>query len=51
MVPAWMIEELERARREREDEERRQLRIELPVPTESATPPAGERREPIVIEL
>jgi len=52
MVPTWMIEDIERRRREREDRERPQLRIELPVRTENEPPP--RRPAPsgrIVIEL
>jgi hypothetical protein len=39
MVPAWMIEDLERRRREREDRERPQVRIEAPVRRENERPP------------
>jgi hypothetical protein len=53
MIPTWMIERLERARREREAEERRpQLQIELPVSAEiPPAPPRQPRRTVIVIEL
>lgn len=53
MPPPWMIDELEKSRREREDAERPQLWIEQPLPA----PARDERsqrdapREPIVIEL
>lgn len=51
--PNWMIEELERLRREREDLQRPQLRIEPPepLPTRREREPAGRPREPIVIDL
>ncbi len=51
--PTWMIEELERRRQEREEQDRPRLYIDVP----SAPPPTPERseqgrpREPIVIEL
>jgi len=53
--PSWMIEELERRRREREEQGRPQLWIDLPEPS-SRPNDRGEReretpREPIVIEL
>jgi hypothetical protein len=51
--PTWMIEELERRRREREELERPQLWIDLPEPS-SRPDDRREReapREPIVIEL
>ena len=53
--PTWMIEELERRRREREEQGRPQLWIDLPEPS-SRPNDRGEReretpREPIVIEL
>jgi hypothetical protein len=34
--PTWMIEELERLRREREEQERPRLHIELPLAPEGA---------------
>ncbi len=53
--PSWMIEELERSRREREERDRPQLWIEVPEPT-SRRSDREERgreapREPIVIDL
>lgn len=51
--PTWMIDELERSRREREEQERPQLWIEVPEPV-SRRSEREEReapREPIVIEL
>jgi hypothetical protein len=53
MVPTWMIEELERMRRERIVEESRP-RLELEIPTErdrSREPAPPAPREPIVIEF
>ncbi len=54
-MPSWMIEELERSRREREEQERPQLWIEVPEPM-SRRSDREERereapREPIVIDL
>jgi hypothetical protein len=46
-----MIVERERRRQEREQKERPQLRIELPVQTESVPDPKRGPREPIVIEF
>lgn len=51
--PDWMIEKLERLRREREDLQRPQLWIELPEPPppRREREPADRPREPIVIDL
>lgn len=43
MIPTWMIEEIERRRRERERYELPQLRIELPRPLAVEE---GARRQP-----
>ena len=55
MTPPWMVEELERRRREREYEERPALHVELPVEPpqrrESDAEPHGPSRGVIVIEL
>lgn len=40
MLPPWIIEELERARREREERQQPALRVDLPE-----DPPAHERPE------
>jgi hypothetical protein len=53
MVPhSWMIEELERMRREREEQERPCLHVELPALSERQRAPEREDapRGPIVIE-
>ncbi len=50
MVPSWMIEELQRRRRERERHQRSQLRIELPERGHEP-PPSRPVGRPIVIEL
>jgi hypothetical protein len=51
--PEWMIEELERMRRQREEDARPRLYVELPVAPDRE--PARDRDEaprgPIVIEL
>ena len=52
MIPTWMIKELERLRRERDERERPQLQIEPPGPP--TREPAPSRPAPcgrIVIEL
>lgn len=52
MIPSWMIENIERQRRERTDREAPRPTIELPVRTEEEPP--RRRRDssaPIVIEL
>ena len=52
MIPPWIIEEVERARRERDRDERPQLPLALPARTVDDLPPP--RQEPpgaIVIEL
>ena len=54
MIPTdWMIEELERMRKERERQERRrpQLHIEIGPPAREEREPPRPRAEPIVIEL
>lgn len=52
LIPSWLIEDVERRRREREARERPQLRIELPLHPDDVPAPRGpERSEPIVIEL
>ncbi len=52
MIPSWMIEDLERQRRERADRERPRVPLELPVRTEDEPPPRHpEPFGPIVIEL
>ena len=52
MIPTWMIEELERLRREREHRERPQLPLELELPVVAdQEPPRPTPREPIVIEF
>lgn len=52
-MPPWMIDELERLRQEREELERPQLWIEVPVsePVTRERPEPDRPREPIVIEL
>lgn len=51
--PTWMIEELERRRREQQNRDRPALRIEveLPVLPERRPEPSRRSGEPIVIEL
>jgi len=53
MLPTWMIEELEKQRREREQEPRPGLHVD--VPTYLPTPPPGDEAEPrstvIVIDI
>ena len=54
MLPTWLIEKIERQRREREAEERPGLRIEPPEGSERAPPsPGGDdelpRRSPVVV--
>ncbi len=51
MLPPWMIEKLERDRREREEQERPALRIEIQRPDERPEPDDGERPSPRVIEI
>ncbi len=53
MIPTWMIEDLERLRRERERQARREqpeLHIEVPEPARAPRPPRAAD-EAIVIEL
>jgi len=53
MLPTWMIEELEKQRREREAEQRPGLHVDVPV--HLPTPPHEDEVEPrsavIVIEI
>ncbi len=51
--PTWMIEELERMRREREEQERPSLHIELPLHRMPERAPEREERSSgvVVIEL
>jgi hypothetical protein len=52
MIPPWIIEEVERARRERDRGERPQLPLELPPRTvDDLPPPRQEAPAQIVIEL
>ncbi len=52
VIPSWMIEEIERLRREREERERPQPGIELPLHPDDVPAPRGpQRSEPIVIEF
>lgn len=51
MIPTWMIEEIERRRRERERRDRPQLPIERPMCPEYEPPPRPAGREPIVMEF
>lgn len=52
MLPPWMIEKLERERREREEQERPALRIEIQPPDERpVAPPEDDRPGSRVIEL
>jgi hypothetical protein len=53
MIPTWMIEEIERERRERDREWRDppQLRIEHPVGEDRGPQPTPAPAEPVVIEL
>ena len=51
MMPAWTIRDLERRRRERQDQERPQLGIEEHAPVERAPAAPPTPREPIVIEI
>jgi hypothetical protein len=55
MIPTWMIDDIERQRREweleRERRERPQLRIELPVGLENDLPSTPASSSIIVIEL
>jgi hypothetical protein len=50
MIPTWMIDELERQRRERE-QKRPQPRIELPVHQADERPPHPAPPWRIVVEL
>ena len=52
VLHSWMIEELERMRREREEQERPRLYVELPALSEHQRAPEREDapRGPIVIE-
>jgi hypothetical protein len=50
MIPTWMIEELKRRRREREEREQPTLGIERP-PRERDVPARRGPGEPLVIEL
>lgn len=45
MLPTWMIEELEKQRREREREERARLHIEVPA-YQPAQPPEDQGPQP-----
>jgi len=52
MIPTWMIKELERLRRERDERERPQLWIEPPEPPPREPPPPRPAPcGPIVIEF
>jgi hypothetical protein len=51
--PTWMIEELERRRREREEQDRPCAWLEIPLPERLPVerPEPSRPREPIVIDL
>jgi hypothetical protein len=51
--PIWMIEELERRRREREEQDRPCAWLEIPLPERLPVerPEPSRPREPIVIDL
>jgi hypothetical protein len=52
MIPPWIIEEVKRARRERDRRDRPQLPLELPAGTvHDSPPPRREAPAPLVIEL
>lgn len=51
MLPPWMIERLEQDRREREEQERPALRIEIQRPDERQAPDGEERPASRVIEI
>jgi hypothetical protein len=52
MLPPWMIERLERERRERAEQERPALRIEIQRPDERpAAPPDEDRPGSRVVEI
>ena len=51
MIPSWIIEDMERQRRERERRNHPQLRIELPLPPCRERPERPAPSSPIVIEL
>jgi hypothetical protein len=50
MLPPWMIEEMERQRREREKREQPALRIDMPEPARGREP-GPKAREAIVVDL
>jgi hypothetical protein len=53
MIPTWIIEEMERERRERDREwrDRPQLHIEQPVGEDHGPQPAPAPAAPVVIEV
>ncbi len=51
MLPPWMIEKLERDRREREEQERPSFRIEIQPPDERQAPEDDERPTSRVVEI
>ncbi len=53
MLPTWMIEELEKRRREREQEQRPGLHVDVPVylPSPTLEDEAEPRSTVIVIEI
>jgi hypothetical protein len=51
MLPPWMIEKLERERRERQEQERPSLQIEIQRPDERPATDDGARPSPRVVEI
>jgi hypothetical protein len=51
MIPTWMIEQMERQRRERERRDRPQLRIELPIRPAHERPARPAPWSPVVIDF
>jgi hypothetical protein len=51
MIPTWMIEEIERQRRERERRDRPELLIELPVRPFHERPTRSGPASPVVIDF
>lgn len=51
VLPAWMIEELERERLEKEKQRENRLHIELPVYKDDMSDYPEDNSEPIVIPL
>jgi hypothetical protein len=50
-IDSWMIEDLDRLRRERERQDRPQLQIELPVRVDEQPADEPDSRGPVVIQI